>query len=122
MKIVILGSRGRLGAALCRIYGQGHEVTGFHHASLDVGNPEAIRAALEPLEFDALINCAALTNVDYCETHPKESFLVNGRAVGEIGAICAAKSARCIHISTDYVFDGLKKEPYTEDDPANPIS
>ena len=120
--LVILGSGGRLGAALARGYSQETRVIGFNHSQLDLASPQAIACALEPLDFDALINCAALTNVDYCETHAEEAFAVNARAVRQIAEICTRKAARCIHISTDYVFDGTKGEPYTETDTPNPLS
>jgi len=120
--LVILGSGGRLGAALARSYAGEARVIGFNHSQIDLASPEGIRCALDGLDFDALINCAALTNVDYCETHAEEAFAVNARAVREIAEICARKRARCIHISTDYVFDGAKREPYTEADAARPLS
>jgi dTDP-4-dehydrorhamnose reductase len=94
---------------------------GFDHASLDLANAERIRTALEPLTFDALVNCAAQTNVDFCETHEEEAMRVNADAVAIVGTICRAKKARCIHISTDYIFDGEKRTPYTERDVALPL-
>lgn len=121
-KLVIVGSGGRLGAALARGYASEARVLGFNHSQLDLASPEAIRSALSGLDFDALVNCAALTNVDYCETHAEEAFAVNARAVRELAEICASKRARCIHISTDYVFDGTKREPYGESNAANPLS
>lgn len=122
MKIVIVGSGGRLGAALQREWGgAGDEIVGFNHASLDLADPREIRRALGGLEFDALVNCAALTNVDYCESHEAEAFRINAAAVGELGALCRENRARMIHISTDYVFDGDKREPYTEEDVARPL-
>ena len=69
-----------------------------------------------------LVNCAALTNVDHCEIHPAEAYQVNAEAVEVFGRICKSKGARCVHISTDYVFDGANKAPYTENDEAKPIS
>lgn len=122
MRIAIIGSGGRLGAALARIWrDQGDEIVGFNHASLDLANDADLRAKLEPLDFDVLVNCAALTNVDYCETHEAEAMRINAEAVRTVGQICAAKDRRCLHISTDYVFDGEKREPYTESDPAIPL-
>ena len=122
MKIVIVGSGGRLGAALAREWAAlGDEVTGFNHATLDLGDSVAMHAALDPLDFDALVNCAALTHVDYCETHKEEAYRVNAGAVADLGEICAAKNARMIHISTDYVFDGEKRTPYLEADAARPL-
>jgi dTDP-4-dehydrorhamnose reductase len=123
MKIVVVGSGGRLGTALVREWrAEGHHVLGFNRQLLDIGNFAAVREALGAQEFDALVNCAALTNVDYCETHEEEAHHLNGAAVGAIADVCTRKKARCIHISTDYVFDGAKEEPYTEDDEARPIS
>jgi len=120
--LVLLGSGGRLGAALARGYAKEARIIGFNHSQLDLANPQAIESALGGLDFDALINSAALTQVDYCETHPEEAFAINAQAVGQIGQICARKHARLIHISTDYVFDGAKTEPYLETDEARPIS
>ncbi len=122
LKIAILGSGGRLGAALARAYADEHEVIGFDHAKLDIGSAGQIDQALAPCSFDVLINSAALTNVDYCETHEEEAVRINADAVRQIAEICARKNARCIHISTDYVFDGEKTSPYCEKDDAKPIS
>jgi dTDP-4-dehydrorhamnose reductase len=121
-RLVIIGAGGRLGAALVREYAGTFDVAGFNHAQLDLAAPEQMRAALSGLEFDALINTAAQTNVDRCETHHEEAFAINGEAPGVLAEICAGKKARFIHISTDYVFDGEKREPYTEADEAEPIS
>ncbi len=122
-RIIILGSGGRLGAALAREWAKAGEIiAGFTHRELDLGDDAALRQALEGLDFEVLVNCAALTNVDYCETHEAEAFAINAHAVGTLAGICERKGARLIHISTDYVFDGEKREPYTEEDEARPIS
>lgn len=121
-RIVIVGAGGRLGAALVREYAREFEMVGFNHAQLDLGAPEQLRSTLGGLDFDALINAAAQTNVDRCETHQEEAFALNAEAPHMLAAICRAKKARFIHISTDYVFDGEKREPYTEEDEAQPIS
>ena len=112
----------RLGAALAREYASDFEVVGFNHAQLDLGEPEQVRKTLGGLDFSALINTAAQTNVDRCETQVEEAFALNGEAPRVLAEICARKKARFIHISTDYVFDGEKREPYTEEDEARPIS
>lgn len=121
-RIVIVGAGGRLGAALAREYGSKFDVVGFNRAQLDLGAPEQMRETLGRLDFDALINTAAQTNVDRCETEVEEAFALNGEAPGVLAEICARKKARFIHISTDYVFDGEKREAYTEEDEARPIS
>src|SRR5437763_10870205 len=121
-RIVIVGAGGRLGAALAREYARDYEVVGFTHAQLDLGQPEQMRARLGQLEFDVLINTAAQTNVDRCETERAEAFALNAEAPRVLAEICRVNGARFIHISTDYVFDGEKREPYTEEDEARPIS
>ena len=68
MKILIVGSGGRLGAALIREYRDKFEVVGFNHAQLDLAKPQEIHANIDKLDFDVLINAAAFTNVDLCET------------------------------------------------------
>lgn len=122
MKIAVIGSGGRLGAALARSYAAHHEVTAISRAQLDIGRPGAVGEFLQELRFDLVINCAALTDVDYCERHEEEALRINACAVREMAQVCEAKGARLIHISTDYVFDGTKRVPYTENDPAEAIS
>lgn len=122
LKIVVVGAGGRLGAALVREYRRVFEVTGFTRAQLDLAALEGLRSTLGPLSFDLLVNAAALTNVDYCETHRDEAMLLNATAPQVMAEICRAKKARFVHVSTDYVFDGEKREPYTEEDAAEAIS
>jgi dTDP-4-dehydrorhamnose reductase len=122
MKIVIVGSGGRLGAALLRAYSNMLDAVGFGHSQLDLAKPDQIRAKLSPLGFDLLINTAAFTNVDRCETEVDQAFAINAEAPRILAEICANKNAKLIHFSTDYVFDGEKHSPYVEDDAAKPIS
>jgi len=121
-RIVIVGAGGRLGAALVREYSDRQHVTAFARQQLDLGNASKMRETLGALGFDVMINCAAQTNVDRCETEREEAFALNGEAPGVLAEICDAKSAKLVHISTDYVFDGEKTQAYGEDDPAEPIS
>src|SRR6476659_14805 len=122
MKIVILGAGGRLGAALMREYREKYDIAGFDHAELDLASLDDVRGKLGAMNFDVLINAAAFTNVDACETERDRAFLINAEAPGVIAEIASDKGARLIHFSTDYVFDGEKRAPYTEEDRANPIS
>ena len=122
MKIVILGAGGRLGAALMREYREKYDVVGFDHAQLDLSNLEGLREKVGATTFDVLINAAAFTNVDACETERDRAFRINAEAPGVLAEICNEKDAKLIHFSTDYVFDGEKRAPYTEEDQANPIS
>jgi len=122
MKIVILGVGGRLGAALLREYRDKFDITGFNHTQLDLSDLRAVRERLRGISFDVLINAAGFTKVDLCETQPGRAFLINAEALLVVAQICDEKNARLIHFSTDYVFDGAKRKPYTEEDEASPIS
>jgi len=122
MKIVILGSGGRLGAALLREYRDKFDVAGFNHTQLNLSDLGAVRDKLRNIRFDILINAAGFTKVDLCETQPDRAFLINAEAPRVVAEICDEKNARLIHFSTDYVFGGDRREPYTEEDQANPIS
>jgi dTDP-4-dehydrorhamnose reductase len=122
MKIVILGAGGRLGAALMHEYREKYDLDGFNRAQLDLANLDDVRGKLGAISFDVLINAAAFTNVDACETELDRAFLTNAKAPGVLAEICNEKDAKLIHFSTDYVFDGEKRAPYTEEDQANPIS
>ena len=122
MRIVILGAGGRLGAALAREYRDKFDVTGFNHTQLDLSDLDGVREKLRVVDFDVVINAAAFTKVDLCESQPDRAFLINAEAPRVIAEICDEKNARLIHFSTDYVFDGAKHEPYTEEDEAKPIS
>jgi dTDP-4-dehydrorhamnose reductase len=120
--IVIVGAGGRLGAALVREYQRDYAVTSFERMQLDLCRLDRVRSALSKGKFELLINCAALTNVDYCESHHEEAFLINAEAPRLLAEIANEKSAKLVHFSTDYVFDGKKTEPYVEGDRADPLS
>jgi len=122
MKIVVVGSGGRLGAALTRTYCQKFDLIAFDRSNLDLSSSQQIRRKLHPLDFDILVNAAAFTNVDLSETEREQAFQVNAEAPKILAEICSEKKAKLIHFSTDYVFDGEKRKPYTEEDPAKPIS
>src|SRR5881398_3609639 len=120
--ITIIGANGRLGAALAREYSRDFEVRAFGRNELDLDKLDQVRSTLSETEFDLLINCAALTNVDYCESNRDEAFLINAEAPRLLAEICRQKSVALIHISTDYVFDGRQDSPYTEEDTPRPLS
>jgi dTDP-4-dehydrorhamnose reductase len=119
-KIAILGRNGRLGAALCRALSQKNEVVALGRQEVDLAG--SVAEQLKDVEFDLFINTAAITNLDWCERNPAVAERVNATAVGELGAVCSAREVRCLHISTDYVFDGAASSPYRENQPASPIS
>jgi dTDP-4-dehydrorhamnose reductase len=122
MKLVVLGAGGRLGTTLVTEFRPKYDVVGFNRAELDLSNLEDLRGKLGATTFDVLINAAAFTNVDACETERDRAFRINAEAPAVLAEICNEKDAKMVHFSTDYVFDGEKRAPYTEEDRANPIS
>lgn len=121
-KVWIFGAAGRLGAALCRKWNGRFEIHPLTRSDIDLNDLVALQNLLRAGEYDAVVNCAAQANVDRCETEREEAMRLNADVPDIMARICEEKSARFIHISTDYVFDGQKESPYTEDDPAHPLS
>lgn len=99
----------------------GHEVVALARADLDITDAEAVRAAVRAARPDAVINCAAWTNVDGAETAEAEATLINGDGAGHVAAAAAEAGAHVVHVSTDYVFPGDASEPYPEDAATGPI-
>jgi dTDP-4-dehydrorhamnose reductase len=119
-RIVIVGKRGRLGAALARELAPSYDVIALGREDLDLSAPVSPQIALP--EFDTMLNCAAATNVDWCEQNPELAHRLNGEAAGELAEFCARRHARLIHVSTDYVFDGKSPVHLTEGAAPNPIN
>ncbi len=120
MRIAITGASGQLGVALQHAL-VGHELLALDHATLDVGAPYATEA-LVALFPEAVVHSAAMTDVDGCERNPDEAYRVNALGSRYVARACAELNAPMVYVSTDYVFDGAKREPYREDDPTNPLS
>ena len=121
--IAVLGAEGMLGTdvtELCRK--QGYSVSPLDLPRFDLTDSESRRAGVD--SADAVINCAAYTNVDKAESQRagKKAFAVNAEAVGRLGQEIARQKKWLLHISTDFVFDGEKQSPYTETDTPNPIN
>ena len=121
--ILILGAGGRLGSALAREWrARGQDVLAMDRTAFSLDKVAEVQERLAGLEFEVLVNCAALTNVDYCESHREEAFRINAESVAAMAGVCAQKNARFIHVSTDYVFDGNATAPYSEADAPHPVS
>ncbi len=121
-KVLIIGAAGRMGAALVRRYARSREVIPFLREHLDALKPESAAPALEKLDFRTVIYTAGITNVDECEINPRGAMLSNVDTPRAIAQVCAARGARFIHVSTDYVFKGNDPAPRKETDPAEPIN
>jgi dTDP-4-dehydrorhamnose reductase len=122
MKVLVAGSMGMLGTELVRQFGSSCEVAGFDLPELDITSPALCRALVARHRPDAVVNAAALTDVDYCEEHEVEAFLINGEGVANLARASAEVGCLLVHYSTDYVFDGRKQDPYVEEDRTNPLS
>lgn len=122
MKILLLGHKGMLGSDLLLKLNMRHEVIGMDKEEIDIVSASECKGAIKEIEPDIIINAAAYTNVDGCETAKDECFAVNAEAVKNIAGACRDKNIRIIHFSTDYVFDGAAKQPYKEDHQCNPIN
>jgi dTDP-4-dehydrorhamnose reductase len=123
MRLFVTGSRGQLGRALQRAAAAaGHEYVGYDLPELDITDPAAVYGAVAAARPDALVNCAAFTNVDAAEKQEAVALAVNGTAVANVARAADAAGAILVQLSTDYVFDGKAERPYREGDRANPLS
>jgi dTDP-4-dehydrorhamnose reductase len=122
MKILIAGSHGMLGTDLMNTMNSGNDLRGIDLPEVDITRLEQCRAVAEEFRPDVILNAAAFTRVDDCETNSGKAFLVNGDGAGNLAQSAAASGALLVHYSTDYIFNGLKKEAYLEEDEPNPQS
>ena len=125
MFVLVTGSNGQLGSSLNHLVDQNKTDYRFVFATreqLDLTDFQNIRSFIEKNQFDVIINCAAYTAVDKSEVEKEQANLVNHLSVKNIAEIARDNCIKLIHISTDYVFDGLKLKPYIEKDNASPIN
>jgi len=122
MKILILGHKGMLGSDLFLRLFAFHEVTGKDIEDLDIASADACEGVISETEPDVVINAAAYTDVDGCETNREKCFSVNAEGVKNITLACGDRGIKVVHFSTDYVFDGKKGTSYVEDDTCNPVN
>jgi dTDP-4-dehydrorhamnose reductase len=116
VRALITGGGGQLASDLADVLGD--DAVALSHAELDIDDPSAIDRAFQEHAPDVVFNCAAFHNVDQCEREPDQSWATNVRAVMEL----AKRPAKLVHLSTNYVFDGRREEPYAEGDLPSPRS
>lgn len=123
-RVLVTGSNGQLGKCIQQVAKNYPDLEFDFRTSkdLDIIKANDINAILVADDFDYCINCAAYTNVEQAEKTPKRAFEVNAEGVRNLALSCLVHKVILIHISTDYVFDGEKEEPYTVDDMPNPIN
>jgi dTDP-4-dehydrorhamnose reductase len=122
MRLLVTGGAGMLGQAVVIAATRlGHDVIALSRAELDVADAGHVRRVVAAAEPRAVVNCAAWTDVDGAEIAEAAATAVNGTGAGNVARAAAEIGARLVHVSTDYVFDGAKSEPWVESDPVAPI-
>jgi len=121
IRIAILGGRGMLGSDLTSACRQkGFDPIVFDLPEFDITDADDVRQAIS--NADAIVNCAAYTNVNGAESETELAYRINADAVGRLGTIARDADKWLLHISTDFVFDGRSDRPYVETDPAHPVN
>ena len=123
MRILITGAGGMLGLDMQSAAEEaGHETVALTRAQLDITDAVAVSETVHRARPDAVINCAAWTDVDGAESRLEDATAVNGAGAGNVAAAAAGAGAWIVHVSTDYVFNGTKPAPYVESDAVDPVS
>jgi len=122
-KAVVFGGEGQLGVELVKaLSDRGFSVLGLNRWKVDITKRDAVERCLAEADPDVVLNAAAYNHVDVAEQEPQAAYLVNALAVRNLAVGCRQIGARLVHFSTDYVFDGRLRRPYTEEDPTHPLS
>jgi dTDP-4-dehydrorhamnose reductase len=124
VRVFITGAAGQVGRELVRVFEEGgtHQVTALDRRSLDLADRDAVLSAVCSLRPDVIVNPAAFTAVDACESEVDTAYAVNALGVRHLAEAARRVDAPVFHVSTDYVFDGQKADPYLEWDQPNPQS
>ena len=123
MRVAVTGANGQLGCDICEAFkANGHDVLGLSHADIEIEDFSKSMTILQELNPDIIVNTAAKHNVDGCEEEIDEAFAVNGMGARNLAVVSNKLESKFIHISTDYVFDGRKREPYVESDCPLPLN
>lgn len=122
MRIAVTGAGGGLGRAFLARGAAGHEVFPFSHHELAVEDSQTVMDRLGAVRPDVVLHLAAMTSVDECERDPEAAFRVNVRGTLNVAETARTAGALLVAVSTDYVFDGEKEEPYDELDDPNPLN
>ena len=121
MRLLVTGAAGMLGTDVVAAAAAGHDVVALTRGDLDITDSDAVRLAVRDVQPDAVINCAAWTDVDAAEAAEAQATLINGDGAGHVAAAAASVGAHVVHVSTDYVFPGDATSPYREDAATGPI-
>jgi len=122
MKVAVIGANGQLGSDLVETLLTNHDVVGLTHSDIEITDIDNVKNILTAIKPDVLLNTAAYHVVPEAEKFPDRAFSINGAAVLNLAKVCQDTKTTLVHYSTDYVFDGAKQKPYTEDDCPNPLN
>lgn len=124
-RILVVGAKGMLGTDLVKVLESipnKHEVIGWDIEDIDIQDEKNTIEKIEMVSPKIIINTAAFTDVDACEIHREKAFSINAEGMKHVAMGALRCGAKVVYISTDYIFDGKKREPYSEDDDPNPIN
>ena len=122
MSVLVTGAGGHLGREVVRAFADDGPVVGLARRVLNVADRDAVHRAVSAVRPDIVVNCAAWTDVDGCEGDPERAHRINARAVGYLREAADEVGAHLVHVSTDFVFDGVASTPYGENDRTGPLN
>jgi dTDP-4-dehydrorhamnose reductase len=123
MRVAVVGANGQLGSDVVEVFRErGSEVFPLTHADLELANLDSVATCLKSLSPAVVVNTAAMHHVEQCEQQPEKAFAVNAIGVRNLAVVTKELGAVLIHVSTDYVFDGTKGQPYIEEDAPVPLN
>jgi dTDP-4-dehydrorhamnose reductase len=123
MRVAVIGANGQLGTDIAtEFHRNGDDVVPLTHADLDISVLDSTRSLLAEIRPAVVVNTAAMHHVENCEKDPLRAYAVNGLGARHLAVVACELDARLLHISTDYVFDGYKRQPYMESDPVAPLN
>jgi len=123
MKIAVIGANGQLGSDLVAAFAaNGDSVQPLTHSDIEISDPDSVARALEAIQPQVIVNTAAMHHVENCERDPVKAFQINAVGARNLAFESRQLGAVLMHVSTDYVFDGEKDQPYVEEDVPRPLN
>jgi dTDP-4-dehydrorhamnose reductase len=123
MRVAVVGADGQLGSDIVAVFSnRGDEVVSLSHADIELADLGSVRSCLDRSDVEFVVNTAAMHHVEKCEQEPDKAFAVNAIGARNLALVTREMGAALVHISTDYVFDGSKGEPYVEEDAPLPLN
>lgn len=123
MKIAVIGANGQLGSDLVAAFSaNGDAVRALTHSDIEIADLDSVSRVFQEIQPEVMVNTAAMHHVENCEREPEKAFAVNALGPRNLAIVARSLSAVLMHVSTDYVFDGIKGSPYLEEDNPRPLN